>query len=337
MMTIEHNVSLKKYNTFGIEATARDFAAIRSHDDLMALLESGLLAESRFLILGGGSNVVFSGDFDGLVVRMECDVCHFPSNDEPPVVTAAAGKVMDQLVRECAARGLHGLENLAAIPGTVGASAVQNVGAYGVEAKDCICEVLAYEIATGRPRRFSNEECGFGYRQSIFKDELKDRYIIEQVSYRLQRQYVPVLGYKALEEAIAGRQDPSAMEVIDAISEVRWNKLPRPEAKGSAGSFFKNPVVSMDEYERIAKAHPGVVAFDAEMGRKKLSAGWLIEHCGWKGRTMGHAGVYDKQALVLVNADGQARGEDVMRVADAVIRDVEEKYGVILVPEAILV
>ncbi|MCQ2297370.1 MAG: UDP-N-acetylmuramate dehydrogenase [Bacteroidales bacterium] len=336
-MTIEHGVSLKKYNTFGIEATAKDYVAIRSHDDLMQLLQSGLLLKEPFLILGGGSNVVFTRDFDGVVVRMENAAVRFGRMGDDIVVAAEAGKVMDELVRECAAKGAYGLENLAAIPGTVGASAVQNVGAYGLEAKDVILCVQAYEIASGKSRTFMNEDCQFGYRQSIFKGELKDKYIIESVMYRLTPTFEPKLGYKALADALAGKDCPTAAEVIDVITQVRWSKLPRPEEKGSAGSFFKNPVVPINVYERIVKDYPGLVAFDAEAGKKKLSAGWMIEQCGWKGRNLGHAGVYEKQALVLVNADGEARGGDVVELAGAVVSDVYQRFGVLLVPEAIIV
>lgn len=336
-MTIEHGVSLKKYNTFGIEAAAKDFVAIRSHDDLMQLLQSGLMRKEPFLILGGGSNVVFTRDFDGLVVRMENSAVRFGRMGDDIVVAAEAGKVMDELVRECASRGAHGLENLAAIPGTVGASAVQNVGAYGTEAKDAILCVQAYEIETGQARTFMNEDCHFGYRQSVFKSELKDRYVIESVMYRLSPTYVPKLGYKALESALAGVENPTAGKVIETITQIRWAKLPRPEEKGSAGSFFKNPVVPTSQYDRIAQEYPDVVAFDAEEGRKKLSAGWLIERCGWKGRNLGHAGVYEHQALVLVNADGEARGGDVVELAGAVVSDVYQRFGVLLVPEAVIV
>lgn len=337
-MTIEHDVSLKKYNTFGLEAKASCFVAVRNHADLMELLADGIMQRMPFLILGGGSNVVLTKDYEGLVVHMENRQCQVGRMDGSVVVAAEAGKVMDELVRECSAQGYYGLENLAAIPGTVGASAVQNVGAYGTEAKDAILCVMAYEIATGEPRTFLNKDCGFGYRQSVFKGELKDRYIIESVMYRLQTTYEPKLGYKALNDALAqkGIELPTAQEVVEAITEVRHSKLPQPEETGSAGSFFKNPVVAMEKYEQLLEEFPGLVAFDAE-GGKKLSAGWLIEQCGWKGRTLGHAGVWSKQALVLVNADGEATGADVVRLATKVVEDVKDKFGVELVPEAIIV
>lgn len=341
-MEIQHDVSLKPYNTFGIEAWAKDFVAIRSHEDLMQLLHEGWLQKEPFIILGGGSNVVFTRNFDGMVVHMENASVRFGKMGNDIVVAAEAGMVMDQLVHQCAERGAHGLENLAAIPGTVGASAVQNVGAYGTEAKDCILCVQAYEIATGNPRTFMNEECGFGYRQSVFKGALKDKYIIESVMYRLSPEYRPQLGYKALADAIAAKMQssgstPDAMTVIDTITQVRWAKLPRPEEKGSAGSFFKNPVVPMSRYESLKERFPELVAFEAEAGKMKLSAGWMIEHSGWKGRNLGHAGVYEKQALVLVNADGEARGQDVVELAGAVVSDVYQKFGVLLTPEAIII
>lgn len=340
-MTIEHNISLKKFNTFGIDAKARDFVVIRNHADLMQLLAEGWLRHGPYLILGGGSNVVFTRDFDGLVVKMENCECRFGKMGGDLVVAAEAGKVMDELVRECVARGMHGLENLAAIPGTVGASAVQNVGAYGMEAKDAIVCVLAYDIETSQLRTFTNEDCAFGYRQSVFKGALKNRYIIESVVYRLKPDFSANTTYKALNEALASKyadlSQVSALDMVETITDLRWSKLPRPEETGSAGSFFKNPVVPQAEYDRIACEHPTVVAFDAGPGMKKLSAGWLIEQCGWKGRNLGHAGVWGKQALVLVNADGQASGDDVVRLCQAVVGDVERTFGLRLEPEAIII
>lgn len=334
-MKIEYNISLKPYNTFGIDVKAKSMVVIRNHEDLMELLSSGRLQKDKFLILGGGSNLVFMGDYEGLVVKMENQEWTVDASGK---LTAGAGMVMDELVRKSSEAGWHGLENLAAIPGTVGASAVQNVGAYGLEAKDCIVEVKGYEIATGKMRIFGVEECEYGYRQSIFKGDLKDKYIIESVSYGLSREFSPKLSYGALKNALGtkGIEKPTAKELIDVITEVRHSKLPTPGETGSAGSFFKNPIVTESHYEHLKEQYPEIVAYEVENGMK-LSAGWMIEHCGWKGHRLGHAGVYAKQALVLINVDGEATGEDVMRLATAVTADVEDKFGVRLVPEAILV
>lgn len=333
-MEINDNVSLLPYNTFGIEARASRLVEIRSRQDLEELLESGLLRRSRHLILGGGSNVVFLKDYDGLVVVMRTQEKKFQGER----VTADAGVVLDDLVHECVAKGLYGLENLAAIPGTVGASAVQNVGAYGAEAKDVIESVLARDLETGEARVLTNEECGFAYRWSAFKGGLAGRYLIQSVTYRLKTTFEPSLVYQGLAKALQqeGLAHPTAQELVDAVTRMRWAKLPKPGEVGSAGSFFKNPVVAPDRHAALKERYPDLVSFPAGEGCK-LAAGWLIEKAGWKGRNLGHAGVWGRQALVLVNADGKATGKDVADLADAVVQSVEERFGVRLEREAIYV
>lgn len=329
-------------NTFGIPATADRYLVLHTLDELRSLLDEGPQSDSPCLVVGSGSNIVFTSHYPGTVVHLENKGIRLLSESSGALlVEAAAGEVWDDFVRHCIVQGWHGAENLVAIPGTVGASPVQNVGAYGREAKDIIHSVRAYEIATGEEHLFSNEECRFGYRDSIFKRELKDRYIVWSVTYRLQRDFVPDLSYKAVADALAaqGVESPTAQQLADTIAEVRWRKLPRPEITGSAGSFFKNPVVSAGQYEDLHAQYSDIVAFpvtDPDAHSYKLAAGWLIEKAGWKGRSLGRCGVYEKQALVLVNRGG-CTGSEVVDLAHAIVADVQAKFGVTLVPEAIIV
>lgn len=326
-------------NTFGIPATADRYFEIHTLEELSALLSrDGQEIARHCLVVGSGSNIVFTGHYAGTVLHLENKGIRLLSESaEGLLVEAAAGEVWDDFVRHCIAHGWHGAENLVAIPGTVGASPVQNVGAYGCEAKDIIHSVLAYDIATGEPRTFTRAECRFGYRDSIFKGELKNRYVVWSVTYRLRRDFVPEVGYKALSDALAakGIAHPTAQQLADTIAEVRWGKLPRPEQTGSAGSFFKNPVVPESKYAELRSRFPDLVAYPAD-GGYKLAAGWLIERAGWKGRSLGRCGVYEKQALVLVNRGG-CTGQEVVALAHAVVADVEALFGVTLTPEAIIV
>lgn len=321
-------------NTFGLPATADRYIEFHDVGELCSLIASdGLDPSSGLLIVGAGSNMVFTRHFPGTVLHMANRGIRLLRSDASGVfVEAAAGEVWDDFVRHCIAQGWHGAENLVAIPGTVGAAPVQNVGAYGVEAKDIIHEVRAVELATGRERRFSNTECRFGYRDSLFKHELSGRYIVVSVVFRLSPVFSPNLSYKAL---AAFPHDLTAQELADAITDLRWSKLPRPEETGSAGSFFKNPVVSSDHYESLKARYPDIVAFPVDNGYK-LAAGWLIERAGWKGRTLGRAGVYEKQALVLVNRGG-CSGADVVALSEAIIADVRKLFDVTLSPEAIII
>lgn len=325
------------YNTFGIQATADNYLEIRDLASLKELLSRPL--PSPYFIIGGGSNVVFTRHFPGTVIHMaNKGIEILPSENAGRVfVRVAAGEVWDDFVRFCIANQCYGAENLVAIPGCVGSSPVQNVGAYGVEAKDIVHSVHAVEVATGRERVFANHECQFGYRSSIFKTQLKDQYIIHSVTFELSRTYSPNIQYKALSDALdlAGLQHPTALQLADTIASVRWAKLPRPEEKGSAGSFFKNPVVAPDHYQKLLGQYPDLVAFPVE-GGYKLAAGWLIQRAGWKGRALGRCGVYERQALVLVNLGG-CTGQEVVDLAEAVTRDVNRLFGVILEKEAIII
>ncbi len=326
-MKVFENISLKAYNTFGIDTKARRMAVLEPGDD-----PASLPLEDAWMVLGGGSNMVFTKDYDGMVVRLDAvqEVSVRPDGNSA-TVTAWGGMVMDDLVAWSLEQGLYGLENLTAIPGTVGASVVQNVGAYGVEAKDVVESVEVYDLREGRCCTFSNEDCCFAYRDSMFK-HAAGRFLVLRVSYRLRREFTANLSYKALE----GLPHASAAELRQAIADLRWGKLPRPEEHGSAGSFFKNPVVGEEVYEGLRQRFDDMPEAHRTAEGYKLSAGWLIDRAGWKGRTMGKAGVWPRNALVLYNAGG-CTGAEVVALAREIQQDVEQKFGVSLTPEAIII
>ncbi len=324
-MKVYENISLKPYNTFGIDVKARRLVVVEPGDDLVTLT----LSHSETLILGGGSNMVFTKDYEGTVITLSNTFHLSPLTSH--LVTVWGGMEMDDLIQWTLDHGLYGLENLSAIPGTVGASAVQNVGAYGAEAKDFIESVEVYDLMERRQCTFCNADCQFAYRDSLFKHH-PGRYLILRVTYRLSKKFVPNLSYKALE----GLPHATAQQLREAITEVRWSKLPRPEEHGSAGSFFKNPVVDESTYLCLKAEYPDMPDAHRSDNGYKLSAGWLIDKAGWKGRTQGRAGVWPKNALVLYNADG-CSGDEVRALAAAIQQDVKQKFGVALDPEAIII
>ena len=337
-LNIQENKSLKGYNTFGIDVRAARFVELSCREDYESLIDSRILQEGSFFVLGGGSNVVFTDDYKGVIVHPENKgIRLLDCHDGICEIEAEAGEVWDTFVEHCIDNGWYGLENMAGIPGCVGAAPVQNVGAYGNEAKDFVTEVHYYDVATGEERWIDNSECRFEYRNSVFKGDLRGRCLVDRVRFRLHDIFVPNLTYKALTEALdrQGLTDPTASQVAATVRGVRDAKLPNPKQIGSAGSFFKNPVVSVAEYERVAAAFPGIVAHAVDNGYK-LAAGWMIENCGWKGRDKGNVGVYEKQALVLVNRGG-CSGRDVRELADEIIADVEKRFGVRLECEAIFI
>ena len=338
-LEVYKDFSLKGYNTFGIDALADRFIALRSTDEYADLLSSGVLDDGRFFILGGGSNVVFSDKYQGTVVHpANKGVSLIGQEGSRCFVEAGAGEVWADFVDSCISQGWYGLENLAAIPGCVGASPVQNVGAYGKEAKDVIWRVHCFDITNGAEHWIDAADCGFDYRWSNFKGEWKNRFIIDRVVFRLDSAFTPNLSYKALSEALAARNisQPTARQLADTVAAVRDSKLPNPQDIGSAGSFFKNPIVGKTQFDELKAKYPDIVAFPLPTGDFKLAAGWMIERCGWKGRSMGRVGVYEKQALVLVNHNG-CSGQEVRRLANAIIADVETHFGIRLDCEAIFV
>lgn len=335
---IKENVSLKPYNTFGLDVVAKRFVELHDIGEFEAIVSSGEL-KTPFFVLGGGSNVVFCSDNDMLIVHPVNKGISLQDEDDNCVyVEAQAGEVWDGFVDHCILNGWYGLENLAGIPGTVGASPVQNVGAYGKEAKDVVERVHCFDTVTGEQMWLSNEECRFGYRDSVFKHDLSGRCLVDRVLFRLSRSFVPDIGYKALSDALSGvpLEELTATLFAATVRSVRDSKLPNPKNLGSAGSFFKNPVVSESVYQEIKTLYPELVAFNLGDGTYKLSAGWMIDSCGLKGQAFSGVGVYEKQALVLVNR-GATSGEDVRRCANAVADAVYAKFHVNLTPEAIFI
>jgi UDP-N-acetylmuramate dehydrogenase len=329
MSVLQESISLKPYNTFGIPAQARYFTEILTEDDLVQLLSSDLVKEQRLLVLGGGSNILFTKDFNGLVIKVSIPGITAVEHGETVMVTSGAGVVWNDLVQYCVRQGYGGIENLSLIPGTVGASPVQNIGAYGVELKDVFESCVAYEIATGNPKIFNHEDCRFGYRDSIFKNELKDQYIITSVSLRLSKFPDINIRYGAIKEELDHRNisSPGLADVSAVVSHIRVGKLPDPTTIGNAGSFFKNPVIDQAEFEAIGKEFPEIVHYPVPGGKVKLAAGWLIEQCGFKGMVWGETGTWKNQALVLVN-HGQATGQEVYSFSEQIIFAVNAKFNV---------
>lgn len=330
MLQIEENVSLKNFNTFGIDAKARFFTEINTEDDLTELFADPQWHNLPRLVLGGGSNMLFVKDFDGLVIRMNIRGIAHRINHDDVTVEAGGGEVWNDLVNYCVDHNFAGMENLSLIPGSVGASPIQNIGAYGVELKDVLHSCHGFEIASGYYRTFTKEECGFGYRESIFKNELKGQYIITKVKFALSLTPNLSLHYGAIQQELQNRGigEPTIKDVSQVVAHIRVSKLPDPSTIGNAGSFFKNPVVSLIQSEQLLSKFPDIVHYPATEG-VKLAAGWLIEQCGWKGRIVGHTGTWKNQALVLVNHGG-ATGEEVYDLSSQIIDSVYQKFGVML-------
>lgn len=329
--------SLLRHNTFGIEAQCRRYVEYGFTDEAQQLVASLSEADAPLLILGGGSNLLLTADYRGTVVspepRFEVDAQAEEGDGDHVLVKSWAGTTFDELVGWCVARGYCGLENLSLIPGEVGASAVQNIGAYGVEAKDVITEVEAVEIATGKVWHISQEECDYSYRQSKFKHAWKDHFLITHVTYRLSRKFTPKLDYGNIRQMLDDEQISSLtpQKLREVIISIRRNKLPDPKEYGNAGSFFMNPIVDDETFRRLKSAFADLRYFKVE-GGWKIPAGWMIDQCGWKGRSLGRAGVWPRQALVLYNRGG-ATGEDVVRLMQQIQKDVKAKFGLDIQPE----
>ncbi|HEX2536028.1 MAG TPA: UDP-N-acetylmuramate dehydrogenase [Chitinophagaceae bacterium] len=339
-MTLREHISLKNYNTFGIGATARYFAAFDSVETLQALLaEDKVRSAGRLLFLGGGSNILLTGDVDGAVLRNEILGISVTGEDEEYVyLRSGAGENWHRLVLHSLEQDYAGLENLSLIPGSVGASPMQNIGAYGVEIKDVFHELEAWHIGDRALRVFSAEECRFGYRESIFKGALKGQYVITAVTFRLRKQPVFHTEYGAIRQELEsmGVTELSIQAISRAVINIRTSKLPDPAVIGNAGSFFKNPSVPAEQFEALKEMHPGIVGFPNPDGTVKLAAGWLIEQCGWKGVRRGDAGCHAKQALVLVNYGG-ATGKQIYDLSTEIMESVRVKFGVALEREVNLV
>lgn len=328
-MRIEHNYSLLSHNTFGIEVKADRFVEYASVDELTQFIPQ---LEQPFIHIGGGSNLLFTGDYHGTVLHGAIKGIEVVQDtDESVKVRVGAGEVWDDFVQWAVDHHYGGVENLSIIPGEVGASAVQNIGAYGVEAKDVIVEVETVSLSDASLHVFSNADCRYGYRQSRFKGEWKGLYAVTHVTYCLAKHPVLKLDYGNIRSVLSDASDVSIADVRQAIIDIRNAKLPDPKVTGNAGSFFMNPVVSQEKYEAIKAQYPDVPHYDVPDG-VKIPAGWMIEQCGWKGKTLGRAGVHGKQALVLINKGG-ATGEDVLRLCETICRDVQGRFGVSIHPE----
>lgn len=332
------NASLLKRNTFGIDQRCDELLVYQNEADARAIALDGRLQTMPYLLLGGGSNLLLTRDFPGLVITPEkrFDVRVEQESASDVVLRCWAGTTFDDVVAYAVEHGWHGMENLSLIPGECGASAVQNIGAYGAEAKDIIVDVEAVELGTGKVVVMKAEDCGYSYRQSRFKHEWKDRFLILSVSYRLSKVFAPDIEYGNIRAELERRgiaaQQLTAQQLRNVIIDIRRAKLPNPEVTGNAGSFFMNPIVDELTLGRLKIAHPDLRYFDVGEGYYKVPAGWMIDQCGWKGKCLGPAGVYDKQALVLVNHGG-AKGADIVALMHAVQADVKERFGLELLPE----
>ena len=355
-LPIRHNFSLRRFNTFGIDAAAHAFLDVTDADMLRQVRADTALAALPRLILGGGSNIVLTGDFPGLVLHLATRGIEIVGQDaQTTLVRAAAGESWHGLVQWTLAHGLGGMENLSLIPGSVGASPIQNIGAYGVEVGNLIDNVRYYDMDSGDIVTLDRTGCEFGYRDSVFKHRQRDRAVILDVTFALPVRWQANLGYAELQqelERIAARNTAgdlaigaalttsapviSAVAVSAAVIAIRTRKLPDPAKIGNAGSFFKNPLVSAAKRNALLATLPGLISHLQPDGAYKLAAGWLIDQCGWKGRSLGAAGVYEKQALVLVNR-GNATGAEIMALAAAIRSDVVTRFGVMLEPEPVCV
>jgi UDP-N-acetylmuramate dehydrogenase len=330
-MIDQKNYNLLRHNTFGIDAKCKRFIEYSSVEEAQQVAEMITDADQPLLILGGGSNLLLTGDYNGTVLHSgirfleQTDECH---------VRCGSGFIWDDVVDYCVANNLYGAENLSIIPGEVGASAVQNIGAYGAEAKDLIECVEAVEIETGQICRFTNTECAYSYRQSKFKHAWKNRFLITAVTYKLSKTYNPKLDYGNIRVALAakGIDNPTAMQLRETIIDIRNAKLPDPKVLGNAGSFFMNPVVSTHKYNQLAQQYVGMPHYTIDSEYEKIPAGWLIEQCGWKGKALGKAAVHNKQALVLVNCGG-ATGSEVVQLYKTIQHDVKQKFDIEIKPE----
>lgn len=331
MFQIQKNFSLKNLNTFGVDVTARWYVEINIEKDLLNLISDPKWRNTPRLILGGGSNMLFTKNVDGLVIKMNINGIQHKVDGTDVIVTAGGGVVWNDLVNYCVNLNFVGIENLSLIPGSVGASPIQNIGAYGVELKDVFLSCKALKIETGSIRIFNLADCKFGYRDSIFKTRLRDKYIITEVSYKLSSILNPNTSYGAIQDELCrqGITEPNVKDISQVVSKIRVSKLPDPSTVGNAGSFFKNPIISLQEFNTLYDKFPDIVNFPVGNLQIKLAAGWLIESCGWKGKIVGQTGTWKNQALVLINY-GQATGIEIYNLSTQIIKSVEDRFNIVL-------
>jgi UDP-N-acetylmuramate dehydrogenase len=341
------NASLLAHNTFGIDVRCHRLLEFSSTEEALQLVKGLQKSDCPYLLLGGGSNLLLTGDYPGTVItpenRFEVTVFTCPGDEDGVCLRCWAGSTFDEVVEYAVKHGFYGAENLSLIPGQVGASAIQNIGAYGAEACEIITEVEAVEIATARLVHLSNADCQYGYRKSRFKREWRDQYLITAVTYRLTRTFTPKSDYGSIRRELEakGINNPTAEQMRQIIIAIRQAKLPDPKVQGNAGSFFMNPMVTEDKFKSLQGLYPDMPFFrfpdpiqqpDGNVLTVKIPAGWMIDQCGWKGKSLGRAGVHDKQALVLVNRGG-ATGQEVLTLCKTIQNDVNKKFGIQILPE----
>ena len=336
MKDLKH-YSLLPHNTFGIQANCDRFIDMETEDDVMKLKDMLDDKDMPLLIIGSGSNLLLTDDYHATVLHCSIKGKTIVKEDGNSVLLrCGAGEEWDSIVDYCVAHDWQGIENLSLIPGEVGASAVQNIGAYGTEVKEIIHSIEAVEISTGKKHTFSNEQCEYSYRQSKFKNEWKDRFIITHVTYRLEKStdYIPKVDYGNIKSELErkGISLPTMKDIRDVVISIRKDKLPDPEVEGNAGSFFMNPIVEKATFMNLLEQYPDMPHYNVDSEREKIPAGWMIDQCGWKGKTLGKAGVHDRQALVLVNRGG-ATGKDILHLCNTIRNDVRQKFGIDIHPE----
>ena len=329
-MQIKENFSLRNLNTFGIEVSTRYFASFSDIEQARELLSNSLVKQLPILILGGGSNILFTKNFDGIVIKNQLKgITLVNQTDTNYYIKSGAGENWNEFVSYCVENNYAGIENLSLIPGNVGASPMQNIGAYGVEIKDVFHELEALHIKTGEIHKFNLQDCQFGYRESVFKNKHKGQYIITSVTYKLNKKPVFNTSYGAIDKELEnmGVKELSISAISQAVCNIRTSKLPNPKEIGNAGSFFKNPIISASLFEKLKQEFPDIPSYPQSLDEVKTAAGWLIERCGWKGRQIGDAGVHKNQALVLVNYNS-ATGTEIFELSGKIIDDVKEKFGI---------
>lgn len=332
-MRIEENYSLENHNTFHLPVKTRWFMEYTNEEELGRILRDEYFQECISLHIGSGSNLLFINDFNGIVLHSAIKgITVAKETDDHVWLRVGAAERWDDVVAYAVAKGWGGIENLSDIPGEAGAAAIQNIGAYGVEIKDVIDQVDTYNQLTFEKRVFSNEECLYGYRSSYFKNEHNDPHIVTYITLRLDKKPCYSLHYGNLKEKLAGYGEPTLKNIREAVISIRREKLPDPEELGNAGSFFMNPVISEAQFEKLKAQHPEIPSYPATEGKVKVPAGWLIEQCGFKGKSHGPVGVYEKQALVLVNLGG-ARGHEIALVAESIRTAVKDRFGIEIMPE----
>jgi len=334
-MSIQKNISLKDFNTFGIEAAAQNFCIVKSKEDILRIIERQFIHYRKHLFIGGGSNILLCGNVEGLIIKNEIEGVEIIEESEEFVfVKALSGTNWHQFVLFCVENNFGGVENLSLIPGTIGAAPMQNIGAYGVELKDVFVELEAIDIKTAETKIFTKDDCKFAYRESVFKKEAKGKYFIYSVTFKLSKKPVANISYGDIQKILESKNitEPSVKNVSDAIIEIRESKLPDPKQLGNAGSFFKNPEIDAELAVKLKADFIEMPSYALPNGKVKIPAAWLIEQCGWKGKQSGNTGNHTKQALVIVNY-GNATGDEIWQHALAVQQSVKDKFAITLEPE----